>query len=102
MIRRPPRSTLFPYTTLFRSHERNHRGTEGAVPQLAVPHPIARRGDRKSTRLNSSHPSISYAVFCLKKKKKTRYTTKTTQQKTRVHYKSELSHIYSKNVSTHI
>src|SRR2546426_8171890 len=87
MIRRPPRSTLFPYTTLFRSlrardHERNHRGAEGAVPQLAVPHPIARRGerlvvadegrpiDRKSTRLNSSHLVISYAVFCLKKKKR--------------------------------
>src|SRR2546427_7230852 len=74
MIRRPPRSTLFPYTTLFRSHN------EGLVPDrrhdalgllgradarlLAVE-------DRKSTRLNSSHSQISYAVFCLKKKKKT-------------------------------
>src|SRR3989442_9676723 len=70
MIRRPPRSTLFPYTTLFRSAHRRHLAT--------VPHPGpagrrgARRGDRKSTRLNSSHVRISYAVFCLKKKKITR------------------------------
>src|SRR3712207_8725790 len=79
MIRRPPRSTLFPYTTLFRSPDRLVR----RVPALGVaprPHPdgllrppdggAARRGhpDRKSTRLNSSHANISYAVFCLKKK----------------------------------
>src|SRR6266581_920360 len=65
MIRRPPRSTLFPYTTLFRSR----RPGRMAHP----PAPRSRRADgprdRKSTRLNSSHPSISYAVFCLKKKK---------------------------------
>src|SRR6266446_10047470 len=64
MIRRPPRSTLFPYTTLFRSRHRP------APPQ---PHIRVRRcacRDRKSTRLNSSHLVISYAVFCLKKKKK--------------------------------
>src|SRR2546430_7553484 len=80
MIRRPPRSTLFPYTTLFRSRadapdpRARHRGT----------HPTERRlprevGDRKSTRLNSSHSQISYAVFCLKKKKAkgTLSTTKT-------------------------
>src|SRR5690349_23996937 len=75
MIRRPPRSTLFPYTTLFRSlagdrgdqrreqpgrHQRGEAGTE------------ADHRDRKSTRLNSSHVEISYAVFCLKKKKKTK------------------------------
>src|SRR5208282_6610503 len=65
MIRRPPRSTLFPYTTLFRSRR----------PFPVVPIGWARGGrsrprDRKSTRLNSSHGSISYAVFCLKKKKK--------------------------------
>src|SRR5690348_18388601 len=80
MIRRPPRSTLFPYTTLFRSGEamtgsgfrvqgsgwwlgaerERERGTRNREPGT----------DRKSTRLNSSHPSISYAVFCLKKKKK--------------------------------
>src|SRR6266571_633970 len=66
MIRRPPRSTLFPYTTLFRSSQRTDhpcrltRTTLGSAPCE----------DRKSTRLNSSHMSISYAVFCLKKKKK--------------------------------
>src|SRR3712207_7752817 len=92
MIRRPPRSTLFPYTTLFRSDL-------GGVPRLALAaqerhvrdsaaehaaergpeRPLARRDlrgrgdrDRKSTRLNSSHANISYAVFCLKKKKKTK------------------------------
>src|SRR2546430_13123700 len=78
MIRRPPRSTLFPYTTLFRSRRRGQResgpadpGGAGARP--ARPWSIRRRGgggDRKSTRLNSSHSQISYAVFCLKKKKK--------------------------------
>src|SRR5689334_23791781 len=84
MIRRPPRSTLFPYTTLFRSHERLRRlERRAARPRLPVraegvaqvePDEDATRGarvrgrDRKSTRLNSSHSSISYAVFCLKKK----------------------------------
>src|SRR5437868_7691622 len=73
MIRRPPRSTLFPYTTLFRS-------TLGGKISLAQRNPLDLRvngrvelavlQDRKSTRLNSSHVSISYAVFCLKKKKK--------------------------------
>src|SRR2546428_7171898 len=75
MIRRPPRSTLFPYTTLFRS--------ERLLALLQVPHDVLqhhdrivddeadrKREDRKSTRLNSSHDQISYAVFCLKKKKK--------------------------------
>src|SRR2546429_3333734 len=65
MIRRPPRSTLFPYTTLFRSPRREvHRAGEG-VHQAA---PLGTPSDRKSTRLNSSHGYISYAVFCLKKK----------------------------------
>src|SRR5690242_21317919 len=69
MIRRPPRSTLFPYTTLFRSVEvpaeaEVQRQLVGDLPVVLDP-----RGDRKSTRLNSSHMSISYAVFCLKKKK---------------------------------
>src|SRR3712207_8869481 len=86
MIRRPPRSTLFPYTTLFRSadgardrHGVGRRGI-GALPRRAarrVPGALDRRSggaaargaDRKSTRLNSSHANISYAVFCLKKKK---------------------------------
>src|ERR671910_2580709 len=73
MIRRPPRSTLFPYTTLFRSPRRAQarepvgggRGRAEPVRELV---PANRFGDRKSTRLNSSHLVISYAVFCLKKK----------------------------------
>src|SRR5687768_18157887 len=69
MIRRPPRSTLFPYTTLFRSSCRcRRRRRSTAAHRRAAPPPAA--GDRKSTRLNSSHGYISYAVFCLKKKKK--------------------------------
>src|SRR5256885_8066943 len=66
MIRRPPRSTLFPYTTLFRSIF----GGRGAWFEKVLPYRSLERGeDRKSTRLNSSHLVISYAVFCLKKKK---------------------------------
>src|SRR2546421_3531452 len=84
MIRRPPRSTLFPYTTLFRSYVSSNslmyregssalRGTTRTAKNaenrktLLI---VRRTGDRKSTRLNSSHDQISYAVFCLKKKKK--------------------------------
>src|SRR3712207_7165557 len=81
MIRRPPRSTLFPYTTLFRSgargqsgHPRRDRGVRARRLPLAPVGPVRPRRvldlDRKSTRLNSSHANISYAVFCLKKKKK--------------------------------
>src|SRR5690348_17670095 len=93
MIRRPPRSTLFPYTTLFRSlhtvelkpwarrggravfmnHDASRTSNDCYVCEIPA--------DRKSTRLNSSHPSISYAVFCLKKKKKknvTKYMTQNT------------------------
>src|SRR3712207_7041899 len=82
MIRRPPRSTLFPYTTLFRSRVGGDRGPDlrerralGQLPGLHGPGDADRlrrdlpRQDRKSTRLNSSHANISYAVFCLKKKK---------------------------------
>src|SRR5256885_6406475 len=80
MIRRPPRSTLFPYTTLFRSNV--HALGRKFTPQETLRHAIGttidakpylaylKRKDRKSTRLNSSHLVISYAVFCLKKKKK--------------------------------
>src|SRR5690349_22776322 len=83
MIRRPPRSTLFPYTTLFRSRTKS---SADALPRgIPAIEALARllaelalrdlgaeqRGDRKSTRLNSSHVEISYAVFCLKKKKTT-------------------------------
>src|SRR2546430_13451978 len=82
MIRRPPRSTLFPYTTLFRSRARRRRGVLQPVPRpdrigvLLQSHgragsALCREQDRKSTRLNSSHSQISYAVFCLKKKKPT-------------------------------
>src|SRR5256885_6202638 len=78
MIRRPPRSTLFPYTTLFRSRPARpaHDGrgpAQGSRRRRLRLHGDRRRGrqgDRKSTRLNSSHLVISYAVFCLKKKKK--------------------------------
>src|SRR2546427_2210956 len=75
MIRRPPRSTLFPYTTLFRSvHPGDLQTADVGCGDLlqgrvAVALVSARIGDRKSTRLNSSHSQISYAVFCLKKKK---------------------------------
>src|SRR2546422_8337972 len=73
MIRRPPRSTLFPYTTLFRSmleHGIQHRSDQNALRSArAPPHVLdVSAEDRKSTRLNSSHGYISYAVFCLKKK----------------------------------
>src|SRR5205809_6207078 len=73
MLRRPPRSTLFPYTTLFRSpHDRSRPAIEPQV-RLLLARPVAgiAMQDRKSTRLNSSHGYISYAVFCLKKKKHT-------------------------------
>src|SRR3712207_7126529 len=81
MIRRPPRSTLFPYTTLFRSVKdddevqalrRACAGADRALAELAAEGALrpGRSGDRKSTRLNSSHANISYAVFCLKKKRK--------------------------------
>src|SRR2546429_6389338 len=78
MIRRPPRSTLFPYTTLFRSRELDERDTQpDPLPDIRWREPREQprgtgsqpHGDRKSTRLNSSHGYISYAVFCLKKKK---------------------------------
>src|SRR2546429_4987217 len=88
MIRRPPRSTLFPYTTLFRSRRRRDRQLPRRVPHARRAGRDARRSvgragrdgprerhlDRKSTRLNSSHGYISYAVFCLKKKKTHRAT----------------------------
>src|SRR5256885_6656971 len=70
MIRRPPRSTLFPYTTLFRSVGHAARGDEGNLQFFGRARQQDEIGDRKSTRLNSSHLVISYAVFCLKKKTK--------------------------------
>src|SRR5215211_8859622 len=85
MIRRPPRSTLFPYTTLFRSPPRRG-GWAAARPPPAAAGPTRlpaprRGGDRKSTRLTSSHTVISYAVFCLKKKKNTKKALHVTKQK---------------------
>src|SRR3712207_7166962 len=95
MIRRPPRSTLFPYTTLFRSLDVERHVEHEPLPGLLLGvgravvgeqrqagdldrHEEVGRADRKSTRLNSSHANISYAVFCLKKKKKTCNTHNTT------------------------
>src|SRR5258708_31849511 len=72
MIRRPPRSTLFPYTTLFRSEAGNLRHVGHSVEDCVDGGQVMRL-DRKSTRLNSSHQIISYAVFCLKKKKKEKH-----------------------------
>src|SRR5215204_6655608 len=83
MIRRPPRSTLFPYTTLFRSSSpsprapANRRGSPCRPPGGSAPR------DRKSTRLNSSYTVISYAVFCLKKKKKQGYLHCLIKQQTK-------------------
>src|SRR2546426_4315995 len=81
MIRRPPRSTLFPYTTLFRSLLRSSSMALGGLDwrvrgdsEKAQPQDFRCGSDRKSTRLNSSHLVISYAVFCLKKKKKENYS----------------------------
>src|SRR2546430_12947286 len=76
MIRRPPRSTLFPYTTLFRSSLVRPPAASSAPPckRRQPCTNMQRTEDRKSTRLNSSHSQISYAVFCLKKKKKTHIT----------------------------
>src|SRR5690349_22089896 len=72
MIRRPPRSTLFPYTTLFRSPPIPDAGPMAVIARTSGCQP-GFGPDRKSTRLNSSHVEISYAVFCLKKKKKKKY-----------------------------
>src|SRR3989442_11202402 len=88
MIRRPPRSTLFPYTTLFRSDlaapekhvsDMEHHEPANVIQRQPIERCVIR--DRKSTRLNSSHVRISYAVFCLKKKKKIKNITKPTSQK---------------------
>src|SRR5258707_11030250 len=100
MIRRPPRSTLFPYTTLFRSvRSQLALSLRAVLAQRLLPdpdrgakrhlclevmwntHPIASAIDRKSTRLNSSHANISYAVFCLKKKKKQKTWEKIQKEK---------------------
>src|SRR5437899_6373162 len=98
MIRRPPRSTLFPYTTLFRSapercvHATRYRGRRRRYRRLRRRRQQERgprHRDRKSTRLNSSHLGISYAVFCLKKKKKE--TATITNVETRIGERSRLT-----------
>src|SRR5437868_12686860 len=87
VIRRPPRSTLFPYTTLFRSCVGDRQGVlaSGTHADRRRGRRTARARDRKSTRLNSSHVSISYAVFCLKKKKISRIIIRTFSQYTRLY-----------------
>src|SRR5689334_24046585 len=101
MIRRPPRSTLFPYTTLFRSFHKIQVGLFdglGEIYRSRLKHyqsatgafEVAQRLDRKSTRLNSSHSSISYAVFCLKKKKK-------KKKKKNINIKKALHHQVTNN-----
>src|SRR2546430_5859312 len=80
MIRRPPRSTLFPYTTLFRSHRDGDRAGVDAALRFGRGNALHPVQDRKSTRLNSSHSQISYAVFCLKKKKKTKRQSSSATQ----------------------
>src|SRR5947209_14510154 len=80
MIRRPPRSTLFPYTTLFRSiRPRLRTHSRSSLRQSQSARMMVRK-DRKSTRLNSSHANISYAVFCLKKKKEGDFTCQTSSR----------------------
>src|SRR5437762_10614853 len=102
MIRRPPRSTLFPYTTLFRSCEGGE--ARDAVHRRDRCGPAERRAtgvvaeqDRKSTRLNSSHRCISYAVFCLKKKKKKKKKKTDKKKKTRKNIKNEIKKELKKN-----
>src|SRR2546427_3302073 len=102
MIRRPPRSTLFPYTTLFRSHspefvqprDLNCYESSNAVEWEKGTPWGEHGGDRKSTRLNSSHSQISYAVFCLKKKKKQRKSLGRLQQNHKLR-KTLTHHVHS-------
>src|SRR3712207_7314176 len=94
MIRRPPRSTLFPYTTLFRSNRLRNQGIDDIVlltgdlrqqaETIASRMSMDRYEDRKSTRLNSSHANISYAVFCLKKKQTCTTKTRTERSLSRL------------------
>src|SRR5437763_5357732 len=90
MIRRPPRSTLFPYTTLFRSHD--DLAVVRRVGQRLLVSGHGRGEDRKSTRLNSSHRCISYAVFCLKKKNRKR-------KKVHERYKGNQKHCSKNSIS---
>src|SRR5438094_4710877 len=102
MIPRPPRSTLFPYTTLFRSadgfyYDQLH--VDGVRFPLKVRSLV---GDRKSTRLNSSHRTISYAVFCLKKKKKNSYNTASSNRNVMVYREIVTKQLLTMQQSSHI
>src|SRR5438552_13518157 len=102
MIRPPPRSTLFPYTTLFRSHDARRMALCPMKPRLHRSRPCCNswpRIDRKSTRLNSSHQIISYAVFCLKKKKKNINSSQLTNDKGTDRLRT---HDHSRTVDHHI
>src|SRR2546429_7385452 len=97
MIRRPPRSTLFPYTTLFRSgvdcaDAPGWSEAAGVAAGTAIVFVASTMADRKSTRLNSSHGYISYAVFCLKKKKKHAYITRQVRVLLSISTPRRLSH----------
>src|SRR5690349_22293524 len=93
MIRRPPRSTLFPYTTLFRSSACSPPSATASITnQPSTRLKAGSLSDRKSTRLNSSHVEISYAVFCLKKKKKKKKKiNKTNTQKEKIHTRERIN-----------
>src|SRR5260221_2518923 len=96
MIRRPPRSTLFPYTTLFRSGGPARRCVPGSVAKRRsrrIEWRVREVADRKSTRLNSSHTVISYAVFCLKKKKEDIAQPRTEQHVNRIVIPLRCTHI---------
>src|SRR5258708_12746055 len=102
MIRRPPRSTLFPYTTLFRSDRRcnavgwpGHRWRSRTSSATTAPLGVWLTPDRKSTRLNSSHQIISYAVFCLKKKKTTTHTHQHLPRRPHTHMHTDYTHTHA-------
>src|SRR5436853_2853754 len=96
MIRRPPRSTLFPYTTLFRSKPHAAASPLIVCTVLRMLRTSSQHSDRKSTRLNSSHLGISYAVFCLKKKKKKKKKRHRNEER---HSKSDIQ-LYINHMNT--
>src|SRR5688572_32694382 len=102
MIRRPPRSTLFPYTTLFRSE--TSPGAIGPALGFSQVHVDPRQevADRKSTRLNSSHSQISYAVFCLKKKKKKNQPQRILTQNQKITIATSRRLVLSHQYHTHV
>src|SRR5258707_1910126 len=99
MIRRPPRSTLFPYTTLFRSKSTTQIILSAEMKARTEVLHFGRELDRKSTRLNSSHANISYAVFCLKKKNKGNMETRTQSPRRHQHCRLSSTDGYIYNIS---